>query len=126
MYCNKCGNVLADGAMFCSFCGAKNLLAQEQPAEVAVPVSAEAPVIAAVEEAQPQQPAAEVQAAYTTEQQEMPRMAPNFGSAPAPVKQKKPKTEKYYTFGHLLLCLISTGIMAIVAGVFVGLYFSVV
>ncbi len=36
------------------------------------------------------------------------------------------KPEKYYTSGHIVMCLAAVGIMAIVAGVFAGLYFSVV
>ncbi len=39
-------------------------------------------------------------------------------------ESKKP--EKYYTFGHIVMCLSAVGVMAIVAGVFAGLYFSVV
>lgn len=33
---------------------------------------------------------------------------------------------KYYTFGHIALCLAAVGVMAVVAGVFAGLYFSVI
>lgn len=36
------------------------------------------------------------------------------------------KVEKYYTFGHIAMCLAAVAVMAIVAGVFAGLYFSVV
>ena len=43
-------------------------------------------------------------------------------TAPAP-EEKEPK---YYTFGHIALCLAAVAVMAIVAGVFAGLYFSVV
>ncbi len=38
----------------------------------------------------------------------------------------KPLPERKYTFGHIMLCLGAVAIMAIVAGVFAGLYFSVV
>lgn len=51
------------------------------------------------------------------------------GSYTAPVQQpaesaddKKP--EKYYTFGHIALCLAAVAVMAVVAGIFAGLYFS--
>ena len=40
--------------------------------------------------------------------------------------QTHEKPERKYTLGHLLLCLASTAIMAITAGIFAGLYFSVV
>ncbi len=36
------------------------------------------------------------------------------------------KVEKYYTFGHIAMCLAAVAVMAIVAGVFAGLYFSVI
>ena len=36
------------------------------------------------------------------------------------------KPVKYYTFGHIALCLAAVGVMAVVAGIFAGLYFSVI
>ncbi|MDE7192650.1 MAG: zinc ribbon domain-containing protein [Oscillospiraceae bacterium] len=45
-------------------------------------------------------------------------------SAPPAAQDEKPA--KYYTFGHIALCLAAVGVMAIVAGVFAGLYFSVI
>ncbi len=94
----------------------------------------EAPALVRQEAASPVQPAQEaapaipqppvMQQAVSAEQQ-VPRMAPNFGGA-APVKmQKPPKPVKYYTFGHIALCLCAVAVMAVVAGVFAGLYFSV-
>lgn len=47
----------------------------------------------------------------------------NISAAPP---SPEPKRERKYTLGHILLCLASTAIMAIAAGVFAGLYFSVV
>lgn len=38
----------------------------------------------------------------------------------------EPKPERKYTLGHIMLCLAAVAVMAIVAGVFAGLYFSVV
>lgn len=59
--------------------------------------------------------------------------APISAPAPAPVQTTVPlapvpeeKEPKYYTFGHIALCLAAVAVMAIVAGVFAGLYFSVV
>ncbi len=43
-----------------------------------------------------------------------------------PIQPEKVKVEKYYTLGHIMLCLGAVAIMAIVAGVFAGLYFSVI
>lgn len=49
----------------------------------------------------------------------------------APIQPVQPaegyeKPVKYYTFGHIALCLAAVGVMAVVAGVFAGLYFSVI
>lgn len=46
--------------------------------------------------------------------------------AEVPEKPSKPLSERKYTFGHIMLCLGAVAIMAIVAGVFAGLYFTVV
>ncbi len=42
------------------------------------------------------------------------------------IENTPPKVEKYYTFGHIALCLAAVAVMAITAGVFAGLYFSVI
>ncbi len=53
--------------------------------------------------------------------------APTAGSgAFAAPELEKPKPERKYTLTHIILCLASTAIMAIAAGIFAGLYFSVV
>lgn len=56
--------------------------------------------------------------------------APSIPSYP-PVKvknkkEKKPRRERKYSLGHLVMCLAAAGVMAIAAGVFAGLYFSVI
>lgn len=44
-----------------------------------------------------------------------------------PRKPEKPaKPRKYYTGAHLALCLVTTGIMAMAAGVFAALYFMTI
>lgn len=49
----------------------------------------------------------------------------NINTVPAqPVPEKRP--ERKYTLGHIMMCLAAVAVMAIVAGVFAGLYFSVV
>lgn len=50
---------------------------------------------------------------------------PTSGAYAAP-DLEKPKPERRYTLTHIILCLSSTAIMAIAAGIFAGLYFSVV
>lgn len=56
----------------------------------------------------------------------MPDTAMNIVSEPVSSAPTTPGRERRYTLGHILLCLASTAIMAITAGVFAGLYFSVV
>lgn len=46
--------------------------------------------------------------------------------AEIPEKPAKALPERKYTFGHIMMCLGAVAIMAIVAGVFAGLYFTVV
>ncbi len=122
MYCNQCGNILTEHGAFCSFCGAKNedaVVKASEPdtaaAEQAAPATSEASV-PAPEVAAPQ-PAAPVYAPPITP-------AGFTGEMPAPPVAQPVKEEKYYTFNHILLCLGAVAIMAIVAGVFAGLYFS--
>lgn len=44
----------------------------------------------------------------------------------APASRTFERPERRYTIGHIVMCLASTALMAIAAGVFAGLYFSVV
>ncbi len=45
---------------------------------------------------------------------------------PEPAAPPAVQHERRYTLGHIIMCLASTAVMAIAAGVFAGLYFSVV
>lgn len=45
---------------------------------------------------------------------------------PIPKAPKKLLPERKYTLGHIIMCLSAVAVMAIVAGIFAGLYFSVV
>lgn len=102
-----------------------------QPVSEPVPQTAPQPVSEPVPQTVPQPapaPAPEVQPAVTTE----PAMD-FFNDSPADVQAQVPlspvpeeKEPKYYTFGHIALCLAAVAVMAIVAGVFAGLYFSVI
>lgn len=62
----------------------------------------------------------------------VPPSYPNVPVVPAapvvPVQSAVPEArpERKYTFGHIMMCLAAVAVMAIVAGVFAGLYFSVV
>ncbi len=112
MYCNQCGNILAENAAFCTFCGAKNEshVAPSAPSE---PPEASAPA------AEPSAPVAEVPAAAPTANAAQTPIAAQTAPVPA-------KAEKTYTFNHILMCLAAVAVMAVVAGVFAGLYFSVI
>ena len=131
MYCNQCGNIIPENSMFCTFCGARSSAESETPAENAA--SAYSPMTeqaAATEQQQPVYSAPVYQSApvsaATTTGYPAGTMATNFSAQEPQQKVKKEKPEKYYTFGHLMLCLAAVGVMAIVAGVFAGLYFSVI
>lgn len=50
----------------------------------------------------------------------------NINVAAVPENPAKPLPERKYTLGHIMMCLCAVAVMAIVAGVFAGLYFSVV
>jgi len=57
-----------------------------------------------------------------------PSPAQSMGTIPVKSAEPKPesKPERKYTLGHIMMCLAAVAVMAIVAGVFAGLYFSVV
>ena len=144
MICTKCGSTIAENALFCTFCGQPTGVsapAQSVPVMQEIPQSVpvmqeipqSAPVMQEAPQSVPAQPAAAVPPmnAYAQPAAE-PQSAPNRQSGayvpaePPAIDQKPEKPEKYYTFGHIALCLAAVAVMAIVAGVFAGLYFSVV
>ena len=189
MFCSKCGKLLGDNALFCTYCGAAvanagqpapastPVLETEQPAPVSAPVlkaeqpaPASTPVSAPVLEAEQPAPASTPVSTPVLEA-EQPAPASTPVSAPvleaeqpapastpvsAPILEAKqpaadgqdahmsaeeiayheqaimdlftpqPPEEKYYTFKHIALCLAAVALMAIVAGVFAGLYFSAI
>ncbi len=53
-----------------------------------------------------------------------PAASRDMGADLAAAVPEQVKEQKYYTFGHIALCLAAVAVMAIVAGVFAGLYFS--
>lgn len=57
-----------------------------------------------------------------------PSPAQSMGTIPVQSAEPKheSKPERKYTLGHIMMCLAAVAVMAIVAGVFAGLYFSVV
>ena len=129
MYCNQCGNILTEQGAFCSFCGAKNDEAIATATVAKAPqtttvvnetsVPANEPVAPQPDQnAQASVPIYTSPATPTGYTSEVPMNMP-------PVAQPQ-KPEKYYTFNHILMCLAAVAVMAIVAGVFAGLYFSTI
>ena len=179
MFCSKCGKLLDDNALFCTYCGAAvanagqpaasapvsaPVLEAGQPAPTSAPVSApvlqaeqsapaSAPVSAPVLEAeQPAPVSAPISTPVLQAEQSAPASAPvsapvleaeqpAAGAQDVPMSAEEiayheqaikdlftpqPPEEKYYTFKHIALCLAAVALMAIVAGVFAGLYFSAI
>lgn len=61
-----------------------------------------------------------------SEEYSAPMSYPPYDTIIEPVPSAPEKRERKYTLGHILLFLASTAVMAITAGIFAGLYFSVV
>lgn len=57
-----------------------------------------------------------------------PAAAQTVNAIPVQSAELAPETkpERKYTLGHIMMCLAAVAVMAIVAGVFAGLYFSVI
>ncbi len=162
MFCPKCGRLVNDNALFCTFCGCSlremsdnapdntagslPVSPLSEPSPVSTPMSS--PVSAPVSElASPlsEPVSAPVYAADKpndsgetafNEVTGIPAVKVASESAPVPkevemisaddIENPPAKVEKYYSFGHIALCLAAVAVMAIVAGVFAGLYFSVI
>ncbi len=148
MFCKICGKMIAENALFCTFCGTP--VSDNAPNE-AEAKSAE-PIISAEIAATEMHPAPEqtistespsvTEPATTTYEPVAPTAEPAAASVPmqhnSAVTQgaafeysieppaPQPKEQKYYTLGHIIACLVAVGVMSIVAGVFAGLYFSVI
>lgn len=156
MYCQKCGKEIAAGSVFCTWCGARQempvpqpeVIPQEspaQPAAVQENAAPAAPTVVMTPEAPAETPAPEeskAEPAAETPRESAPaaETAPDnaapgaelpkefFGDEIKLDSEAKPgeKTQKYYTTAHLVICLAAAGIMAAAAGIFAGLYFSVI
>ena len=152
MYCMNCGKENPDGVKFCCFCGTsvnalpisdkipenpaengqlefdENEVSAQNPANVSVPVSPLAPVsspVSANPYAIPQTLPINTQGISYA-----PRTGQNVQNVNIPMKNAVPEEkqdfERKYTIKHIIMCLVSTAVCAIAAGVFAGLYFSVV
>ena len=143
MFCKNCGKVIDGQSVFCTWCGTRNGVPEEeqQPvsgaAEDTTVVSEGTPDITAQpKEEAAQEPVYEQAAPEKPEQSASEPMGeqtgtswgaevPLSGNAQA-LSEKPDKPVKYYTGGHITLCLVTAGIMAAAAGVFAALYFSVI
>ncbi len=137
MYCNQCGNILTEQGAFCSFCGARNdeVTAIPMPQAAAADVQA-APAAPATQTTAPEQSAAPAEPIAAPEQSapiSQPTStpaytipAPPYAEMAAPAQLQINKEEKCYTFKHIVMCLAAVAVMAVTAGVFAGLYFSVI
>lgn len=146
-----CGRQIDDNAAFCTWCGAKMIVPEAPKPAVSVPepepVTAEMDVPAAEArgEKQPEYSGAfsereegsekiqeSLDDAEAVPKAPLPRVDPSWNQE-VPLSEKAPeaaaqeeKPRKYYTGAHLAICLVTTGIMAVIAGVFAGLYFSAI
>lgn len=152
MFCTNCGKQIIDTARFCNYCGmsvASDKAVDTQYAEQAVVSTQQNAAIGTENDSSvPVESVAEQSVPFS---QELPQMveSPKSGEIPsavysmptlgvdmqsaaakAPSKPhntaKEEGSPRMYTIGHIIMCLISTAVMAIAAGVFAGLYFSVV
>lgn len=142
MFCKICGRMIAENALFCTFCGTSvadsttdaksastsHTVESIQHEQVIHSIEASAPIVESVEPAT-EHTASSAQPDISTSvpmtQNSAATQSPSFEySLELPTPQ--PKEQKYYTLGHIVMCLAAVGIMAIIAGVFAGLYFSVI
>lgn len=149
MYCNNCGRENPDNVKFCCFCGAQTYSAprlieeipqtpvengqldfeenvdisekiDENP-QIPEPISSVNSAGFAFPQPQPiiQQGVSPVQS--------VPQAAPSVNvSLKKADFEKNQGLERKYTLKHIIMCLVSTAVCAIAAGVFAGLYFSVI
>lgn len=113
MFCENCG-IEMEKAKFCPNCG-KEQTAVVVPA-ASVPIAESAPISSPA--SAPAAPAAPLPAAP---------VSAGVSSSPTVTiadDSKKPAPERKYSLRHIVLCLVTAAIMAATAGVFAGLYFS--
>lgn len=147
MFCPRCGKQNQDNSLFCTWCGAgftgvtAQKLDQPEPEKPAEQVEPPEPQVA--EAIQPAETAAALKTGPDSPESEavpVPGNIPQAGSsAPVtaerravfggevPMAQKSAvREQKYYTGAHIAICLAVAGVMAAAAGIFAGLYFSVI
>lgn len=141
MYCSNCGKENPDGVKFCCFCGASalNVPTSAETGQLDLEESAVSAPVSPVSGEPASMTAPAAPGNFSVGAVPVPQPVINQGFSPAPpvvnmtvpMKEKAPRKEKpapvyKYSVKHILMCLISTAVCAIAAGIFAGLYFSVV
>lgn len=155
MFCENCGRELGEDTTFCALCGTRQsatvIAASNQPSEnseslasidtasvpTSAPINAGAPASVPVNatasvplNAPASAPVNTYASAPVAPAIPTPNTIPTTGALSYPAvtvtKKEKPPRERRYTLGHLILCLATAGVMAVAAGIFAGLYFSVI
>lgn len=153
MFCGNCGKEIIGNTKFCAFCGAEQNAvvlasasvpiaaeasenAPEAPNEAAVSVPASQNVSAPSVPSAMSAPSIPVPNIIPTNNLDAPvtadHSAPNPPtSVPAQTvvtisNEEKPQPERKYSLRHIVMCLAAAAVMAVTAGVFAGLYFSVI
>ncbi len=129
MICFNCGREITDGNKFCVYCGASTA------------VKALSPDTEEIKDGTPNvneiiEETAENAALLPERTVGYPAVSENISRAINPdipiqntdlnTNLSKQGPERKYTIKHIIMCLISTAVCAIAAGIFAGLYFSVV
>lgn len=156
MFCVNCGKQISDAARFCNYCGARVVDSDEKAVENSPIFSENSVSVPDdnVYNTENVENSVDLLKMYSSVSGSIPQMnepiksgeAPfSANAAPADIRggavgaqrgespvpseipaPRKEPAERRYTIGHIIMCLVSTAVMAIVAGVFAGLYFSVV
>lgn len=153
MFCGNCGKEITGFTKFCHYCGAEQTATVVQAAPEA---AATAPADNAAKSAPISAPAsapvsqsAAVPSIVSAPGLPTPNVIPTnnlSAAAPTVVKvpenpaargvtsaavtiednEEKPRPERKYSLKHIVMCLTAAAVMAVAAGVFAGLYFSVI
>lgn len=133
MYCLNCGKEIPDVSKFCVYCGTPTaaeanktevqadeiLNGGETAGETAETASGANAAISQIPYPQPIE-----SSGASAVPQTVSMTVPLSNNVLAKPEKREP--EKKYTIKHIVMCLVSTAVCAIAAGIFAGLYFSVV
>lgn len=130
MYCQKCGKEITESSVFCTWCGTKQEIPASQPVDIPEKRQeqvAEQTAAVGIEAAEtPSEPIPSGEKIQEDRTDSVTNAQENKFSGEISMEEKPEKPHKYYTTAHIVICLAVAGIMAAAAGVFAGLYFSVI